>query len=88
MSDEQIVDKAKLKAKIKEMEDKKREGQVVVPVSVLVSFDSWYHQRSGLIHAMHKKEIILADFKARGLELEAKMEDFDNALKLYGVKLN
>ena len=75
-----------LKAKIKEMEDKKREA-VPVKMDKPVSFDSWYHQRSKSIPKQHLKEILAADFKSRGLGKSATMEEFDKALKLYGVEL-
>ena len=78
--------KAKIKEEIKKMEDAKR---VVVPVVAdkVVSYDSWYHQRSTKIPKQHLKEIIMADFTSRGLGKEATMEEYDKALKLYGVKL-
>lgn len=79
-------EKADLKAAIKEMENKKREA-IPVQKEKLVSFDSWYHQRSHQIPRQHRKEVIQADFKSRGLGKKATMEEFDKALKLYGVKL-
>ena len=78
--------KADLKAKIKEMEESKR-IEVPVKADKKVSFDSWFHQRSKQIPKQHLKEIIAADFKSRGLGNEATIEEFDKALKLYGVKL-
>jgi len=76
-----------LKAKIKEMENKKREESVVIQPDKKVSFDSWYHQRKSKIPKQHMKEILAADFKSRGLKQEATMEEYDKALKLYGIKL-
>jgi len=90
---ENIVAKSKkkeaeeLKAKIKEMENKKREEVVVVQPDNKVSFDSWYHQRKNKIPKQHMKEILAADFKSRGLKEEATMEEYDKALRLYGIKL-
>lgn len=83
-----MAKKKSLKAEIKEMESKKRE-EAAVPVKAekKVSFNSWYHQRKNSIPKQHMKEVILADFVARGLKEEATMEEYDNALKLYGVKL-
>lgn len=75
-----------LKAKIKEMEEKKREA-VPVKMDKKVSFDSWYHQRSKSIPKQHLKEILAADFQSRGIKGDATMEEFDRALKLYGVEL-
>lgn len=81
-----MMEEAELNAKIKEMEDAKR-AAVPAPVDEMISFDSWFHLRSVQIHAMHKKEIILADFKARDIKEIASMQDFDKALKLYGIEL-
>lgn len=52
-----------------------------------VEFDAWYAARSASIPAIHKKEIIKADFKGRKVPMIASMEDFDKALEKYGVKL-
>lgn len=52
-----------------------------------VDFDGWYALRKHLIPAIHKREILLADFKARKVPAEATMAEFDKALKKYGVKL-
>lgn len=78
--------KADIKAEIKKMEDAKR-VEIPVVADKVVSFDSWFHQRSAKIPKQHLKEIIKADFTSRGLGKEASMEEYDNALKLYGVKL-
>ena len=77
-----------LKAKIKQMEATKREeAPVAVKAEKKLSFDSWYHIRKHKIPKQHMKEILIADFKSRGLGNEATMEEYDKALKLYGVKL-
>lgn len=52
-----------------------------------VEFDAWWASRSSMIPAMHKKEIIKADFKGRKVPMVSSMADFDEALKKYGVKL-
>lgn len=52
-----------------------------------VEFDAWYAKRSSRIPALHKKEIIKADFKGRKVPMLATMTEFDEALKKYGVKL-
>lgn len=81
-------DSKSLKAKIKEMEAQKREEMTPeAPAEKMVSFDSWYHQRKDKIAKCHLKEIIKADFEARGMKKEASMGEFDKALELYGVKL-
>lgn len=52
-----------------------------------VHFDQWYALRHEQIPPQHHKEIILADFKGRGVAIESTMEEFDEALKKYGVDL-
>jgi hypothetical protein len=80
--------KKNLKEQIKEMEAKKREEATpVIEAETQVTFDSWFHQRKPLIPKCHVKEILQADFKARGLGLKATMAAYDKALELYGVKL-
>jgi hypothetical protein len=77
-----------LKAQIKAMETKKREETApAIEAEAEVSFDSWFHQRSKQIPKIHMKEILIADFKARGLGSNATMGAYDKALNLYGVKL-
>jgi hypothetical protein len=77
-----------IKAEIKKMEDEKRkEAHKHLPKETKVSFDSWYHQRVHKIPKMHTKEVIVADFRARGLGMIHTMEEFDKALKLYGIEL-
>lgn len=52
-----------------------------------VHFDGWWSLRKDAIPAIHKKEIVKADFAARKVPMVATMAEFDNALKKYGVKL-
>lgn len=83
------IDKKKdLKAQIKEMEMKQRHDQApLIEPEAEIAFDSWFHQRKPMIPKVHMKEIIMADFKARGLGDMATMASYDAALELYGVKL-
>lgn len=77
-----------LKDQIKEMESKKREESApLMEPEAEVAFDSWFHQRKPMIPKIHVKEVIMAEFKARGLDGKATMAAFDAALALYGVKL-
>lgn len=77
-----------LKQEIKAMEQKMREEAAPkVSLEKDISFDSWYHQRKGMINKCHKKEVIWADFQARGLKKQAQIDQYDRALELYGVKL-
>lgn len=75
-----------LLSEIKKMENKRREESGGQPKQAVVHFEAWFHQRKNVIPAIHKKEVIMADFKSRGLDQEATIEQFDRALKLYGVK--
>lgn len=52
-----------------------------------VPFDGWYALRASAIPAIHKKEILKADFKGRKVPMVATMAEFDEALKKYGVRL-
>lgn len=53
----------------------------------LMDFEAWYALRESAIPTHHYKEIIKADFTARKVPVMATAEEFDNALKKYGVKL-
>lgn len=52
-----------------------------------VQFDGWYAARAAAIPAVHKKEILKADFIGRKVPMVATMAEFDEALKMYGVQL-
>lgn len=52
-----------------------------------IDFDGWHAMRKHLIPALHKKEILKADFKARKVPALATLREFDEALKKYGVQL-
>lgn len=54
----------------------------------LVEFDGWYAARSSVIPKQHFKEILWADFASRGVSRTSTMEQFDEALRKYGVKLD
>lgn len=81
-----------LDEQIKEMEKEKRKESMDKVFGnkpeKKVSFDSWFHQRKDKIKSCHKKEILMADFKARGLSAKETADKFDKALELYGVKLD
>ena len=80
------VKEVDLAAEIKKMEDAKRKA-APVKANKVVNYDSWYHQRKHKIPKQHVKEVIWADFVARGVKGVATIEEFDKALELYGVKL-
>jgi hypothetical protein len=78
---------------IKQMEKAQRAGMLKnirsnpKDIQPLMSFDEWYIVKSPLIPAQHRKEILRADFKARGLVKKHTMQQFDEALAKYGVKI-
>jgi len=76
-----------LKNKIKEMETAKRlEAVVHMPPDNMVSFDQWWvalSKRMSLRPSL--KEIMWADFRARGLNKEESNAKYDEALKLFGL---
>ena len=84
-------DKKDYKEEIKKMESKKREAAIknapAAPAANDVSFDEWYMMRSAGIPKIHRKEILRADFKGRGLGAKADLAQYDEALGKYGVKL-
>jgi hypothetical protein len=59
-----------------------------VAVEETVDFDEWYALRKNAIPVHHRKEILLADFKARKMPMTAKIREFDATLNKYGVKLS
>jgi len=75
-----------LKRKIKEMETAKKEEQLRPESDKNVSFDEWWivlNKRMSL--RPHLKEIIWADFNARGLKKEELTTKYDDGLKLFGL---
>lgn len=77
-----------LKHKIKEMETAQRQqaqASILAPEQK-VSFDEWWillQKRMPL--RPHMKEIIWADFGARGLKKEELAAKYDEGLKLFGL---
>lgn len=53
-----------------------------------VEFDAWFVMRADKIAKHHRKEIIKADFEARGLGDKDSVANFDKALAKYGIKLS
>ena len=52
-----------------------------------ISFDQWWMMMSKRLKLKaHIKEILHADFKARGLSLKEPMHKFESAMKLFGYK--
>jgi hypothetical protein len=69
----------------------KRENRLSVvkgaPLPMKVAFDAWWAMNEKKIPERHRKEIILADFRARGLSLKETIQSYDEGLKRYGLKL-
>lgn len=59
----------------------------VVEAAPIVDFNVWFVMREKRIPAQHLREIVLADFKARGLSKQETVETYDRALAAYGVRL-
>ena len=57
------------------------------PAEPKLDFDTWYALRKDMIPSQHHKEIIRADFYARGLDENETEKTFDAALAKYGVNL-
>lgn len=53
-----------------------------------LDFESWHALRGPSIPAVHKKEILKADFAGRGLTMTETLAIYDEALKKYGITLN
>jgi hypothetical protein len=53
-----------------------------------VAFDAWWAMNEKNIPAHHHKEIVQADFSARGLTSMETTQAYNEALKKYGLKLN
>jgi hypothetical protein len=81
---------AQLAREIKVMENKKRQEALAkspVAMEQKMHFDAWYALRNSSIPGQHMKEILRADFKARGLSDQETAARYDAALVKYGVKL-
>jgi hypothetical protein len=50
-----------------------------------ISFDAWWAIASKKLATHHHKEIVVADFKARGLSSNETMAAYNKALQQYGV---
>jgi len=93
-----MTKKKSIKQQIKEMEAKKREEeQANIPApkpsapkeDKVISFDQWWMKASKKIKlSSWLKEVLLADFKARGLSKEETEERFNKALEQFGYKIS
>ena len=60
---------------------------LVSPPVVKIDFDAWWAMNEKKIPAHHHKEVILADFRARGLSLRESIQSYNDGLKRYGLKI-
>ena len=76
-----------LKQQIKQMEDAKREqSQAPSNSEEVVSFDQWWVMLCRrMVLRPSLKEVMWADFKARGIGKEEPMSKYDEGLKLFGL---
>lgn len=56
--------------------------------SPTVDFDAWWALTEKKIPQHHRKEIIQADFRARGMSQRETLQSYNEALGKYGLKLN
>jgi hypothetical protein len=66
----------------------KNKKNVVSSGGEKMDFEAWFAMRESAIPRQHYKEIIRADFNGQGLSQCESQQDFDEALKTYGVKLD
>jgi len=52
-----------------------------------IAFEAWWALMQKRMPPNHHKEIVMADFRARGLSMQEPMAVFEKALADYGVKL-
>ena len=69
----------------KEPQKPKPKKPPVKPGAQGIEFEVWWVLNSKNLAPQHRKEIIWADFKARGLKEVEPAEAYDAALKKYGV---
>lgn len=88
---DQVIDSAQIKRLLAEEADKKREAGLEKTqkkeVEKRISFDVWYAMRVKQIPSAHRKEVIKADMRARGVDGLRTKNEFDEALEAYGIKL-
>lgn len=53
-----------------------------------IDFDVWWSSKKSKIPVIHYKEIIKADFKGQGVPESCTAEEFNEALAIYGVKVD
>jgi hypothetical protein len=90
-----MVKKKSIREQIKEMEVKSRQQAIEAAPApakpkepAAISFDQWWMVASKKLKLKPwLKEVIAADFKARGLSKDEKEESYNQALEKFGYKL-
>jgi len=90
-----VLEKENLKniAAIEAIKEKEKEIRSTIHEKVIektvdtVTFNAWWMLRCKKINKAHRKEVIWADFKGRGLKNAELIETFDSALTKYGIIL-
>ena len=68
--------------------EKEKENKVLEELDKNVNFDAWWVETNKKLSLpIYMKEIILADFKGRGLSTSEKPSKFNEALILFGYKI-
>lgn len=57
------------------------------PEPMKVDFDAWWAMVEKKIPEHHRKEVIQADFRARGLSPRESLKAYHEGLEKYGLKL-
>jgi len=57
-------------------------------VAEKIDFDAWWSSKKSKIPVIHYKEIVKADFKGQGVPESCTAEEFNEALAIYGVKVD
>lgn len=68
----------------------KKESKQDMPAPVQmpkIEFEAWWAMVNKKLPPQHRKEVVSADFTARGLSKRETIGAYNEALELYGVKL-
>jgi len=77
-----------LMKQLKREEKTKRDALAVAEAPSAIEFDTWWaNLNKSLKLPFHLKEIVWADFQARGLKGKASPAEYDAALRLFGYQI-
>ena len=57
------------------------------PQESKIDFDAWWAMRASKIPMQHRKEVVKADMRGRGISDKETIAAYDKGLAMYGVKL-